>query len=180
MDTDLLEPAKLLLDYWRLFSEGSAADPILDLACGSGKNGIYLAAKGCNVVLCDRSPEALESARQLASKSDVIVKFIQVDLEKPHTNPLPQDSYSGILVFRYLHRPLIPCIKKALNAGGLLMYETFTEEQRAYGKPHNPDHLLRLGELRSWFEDWEIIHWFEGFDPNPPRAIAQLVTRKPA
>ncbi|MGD8435378.1 MAG: hypothetical protein PVI73_14765, partial [Syntrophobacterales bacterium] len=103
----------------------------------------------------------------------------RVDLESEGVNPLPEHAYGAILVFRYLHRPLIPCIKKALRNGGLLLYETFTVEQPRFGKPRNPDYLLELGELRQMFADWEVIHYFEGVRENPTRAVAQMVCRKP-
>jgi tellurite methyltransferase len=101
-----------------------------------------------------------------------------VDLEREGIDPLPQDSYGGILVFRYLHRPLIPSIRKALGKGGILIYETFTVEQPKFAKPHNPDFLLKPGELHHWFEDWDIIHAFEGIKDDPKRAVAQIVCRK--
>ena len=54
------------------------------------------------------------------------VEFWQVDLEREGINPLAGLTLSAVLVFRYLHRPLIPCIMKALKRGGIVMYETFT------------------------------------------------------
>jgi SAM-dependent methyltransferase len=153
--------------------------PILDLACGDGRNGIFLATKGLEVILCDISEDVLKRARRAAEINQVKVKIWQLDLEKEGANPLSQDFFGAILVFRYLHRPLIPCIKKALKAGGILIYETFTVEQPKFGKPHNPHFLLKPGELQGWFEDWEIIHQFEGILKNPERAMAQIVCRKP-
>ena len=101
-----------------------------------------------------------------------------MDLEEGEENPLPEETYTGIMVFRYLHRPLMPNIKKALQGGGILLYETFTVDQPRFGRPHNPDFLLKPGELLSWFGDWDIIHHFEGIKEKPKRAIAQLVCRK--
>ena len=106
-------------------------------------------------------------------------EFARVDLEQDGVNPLPPDTYGAILVFRYLHRPLIPYIKKGLKHGGLIFCETFTIEQPPFGKPRNPDFLLKPGELHGWFQDWEIIHSFEGILENPKRAVAQIVCRKP-
>ena len=102
----------------------------------------------------------------------------QVNLEQDGVNPLEGLTFSAILVFRYLHRPLIPCIAKSLKQGGILMYETFTAEQARFGKPKNPDHLLKAGELLSWFKDWEVIYTFEGIVGAPPKAVARLVCRK--
>jgi hypothetical protein len=134
---------------------------------------------GLPVICCDKSEEALEQAKKLAALHRVTVTLWQVDLEHQRDNPLHEEHYAGMLVFRYLHRPLMPCIKKAIKNGGLLIYETYTTDQIKYGKPHNPDFLLKPGELEACFEDWEIISSFEGFKDDPPRAIAQLVARKP-
>ncbi len=172
-------PARLLLDYWRLFEENRLGAPILDLACGDGQNGIFLATKDLPVICCDISEKALSRAEKFAAENHVKVALWQVDLEVEEMNPLPEDSYGGILVFHYLHRALISCIRKALKKGGILIYETFTIEQSKFGKPHNPNFLLKPGELLAWFEDWEIIYDFEGIKEGPKRAVAQLVCRKP-
>lgn len=173
------EAASLLIEYRDLFLGGDLAGPVLDLACGDGRNGIYLARLGIQVILCDRAQEGLDKARDLAMQWSAKVGIWQVDLELPGVNPLPEDAYGGMLVFRYLHRPLIPCIGKALKEGGVLLYETYTEEQRQYGKPRSPGYLLKRGELRSWFRDWDILHYFEGIKEAPRRAVAQIVCRKP-
>lgn len=171
-------PDELLAKYSHLFPNVLSDHPILDLACGDGHNGIYLASRGLPVVLADRSEEAISQARLSAQAAGVSAEFWRVDLEQEGVNPLEGRTFSAVLVFRYLHRPLIPCIKKSLKQGGIIMYETFTIEQARFGKPKNPDHLLRGGELLSWFHDWEVIYSFEGIVGAPSRAIARLVCRK--
>ena len=99
--------------------------------------------------------------------------------DRKGVNPLYQDLFCGIIVFRYLHRPLIPCIRKALIGGGILIYETFTIEQARFGKPRNPDFLLEPGELKGWFKDWDLIYYSEGIEQDPDRAVARIVCRKP-
>lgn len=175
-----IQPAQLLLDHMDLLLPKTSPGPFLDLASGDCSNGIFLAQHGLEVVCCDRSRRALDRAKELAAATGVSIQDWQVDLEREGVNPLPQDAYGAVLVFRYLHRPLIPCIKKALRASGLLIYETFTVEQRRFGKPHNPDFLLNPGELLQMFQDWEVIHSFEGVEESPRRAVAQIVCRKPA
>jgi SAM-dependent methyltransferase len=152
--------------------------PVLDLACGSGENGLFVAGLGLPVVLADRSLEAARAARGSLKEHGLAVQLWEVDLETG-ANPLPEEHYRAILVFHYLHRPLIPHIREAIRRGGILIYETFTSEQPKYGKPRNPDYLLQPGELAGWFEDWQIIHRFEGLLESPPRAMAQIVCRKP-
>jgi tellurite methyltransferase len=175
-----LRPDLLLENYLDLFTLEALKGPILDLACGDGHNGIFLASRGLPVILADRSEEALRRAKESAEVLGVLVQLWQVDLESEDMNPLQTDSFGAILVFRYLHRPLIPCIRKALRRGGILIYETFTIFQRELGKPRNPDHLLNPNELLGWFRDWHILHYFEGIEKEPgKRAIARIVCRRP-
>jgi SAM-dependent methyltransferase len=170
-------PDSLLMDHVDLFNGMNG--PVLDLACGDGHNGVFLASRGCRVVLADVSEKALAEARTLAEEQGAKVSLWQIDLEKGEENPLQNDDYGAILVFRYLHRPLMPGIKKALKKNGIIIYETFTVDQAQFGKPKNPDFLLRHGELLKWFEGWEVIYQFEGILQNPERAIAQIICIKP-
>ena len=174
-----LKPAQLLVEQSRLFFEKTLPGPVLDLACGEAHNSIFLALEGVKVISGDLSSEALERAGELEVECGAEISVWQVDLEPAGVNPLPEQAYGAILVFRYLHRPLIPYIKKALRNGGLLLYETFTVEQPRFGKPRNSDYLLQSGELRHMFADWEEIFYFEGIKENPTRAMAQIVCRKP-
>ncbi|MDX9746554.1 MAG: methyltransferase domain-containing protein [Syntrophales bacterium] len=173
------EPAALLRAHIGLFTEASLPGPVLDLACGGGRNGVYLASLGLSVILCDVSEAALSRAASLASSRGVSPRFMRLDLEREGASPLEEDVYGGVIVFRYLHRPLMPLIKKSIRPTGILVYETFTIDQARYGKPTNPDYLLEPGELRRWFSDWEVLYWHEGVEVNPERAVAQIVCRKP-
>ena len=172
-----MAPNPLLVRFSHLRESKELQGPILDLACGKGENGLFLAGLNLPVVLADQSSEALETARSSAERRGLKAEFWKVDLETG-SNPLPEEHYRAILVFRYLYRPLIPHIRKGIRTGGVLIYETFTNEQPKYGHPHNPDYLLQAGELAGWFQDWEVIHYFEGLLENPLRAMAQIVCRK--
>lgn len=173
-----MAPDPLLVRFSSLLEDDNLDGPVLDLACGNGENGLYLAGRNLSIVLADRSPEALEAARRSAKERRLRVTFWQVDLETGE-DLLEKELYRAILVFHYLHRPLIPSIRRAIRPGGILIYETFTGEQPKYGRPRNPDYLLRPGELAGWFEDWQTIHHFEGLLECPQRAVAQIVCRKP-
>jgi hypothetical protein len=52
-----------------------------------------------------------------------------------------------VVVTNYLHRPLLASLVEAVGEGGLLLYETFAAGNERFGKPSNPDFLLRPGEL---------------------------------
>ena len=161
-------PDPLLKTFAPLLKAKDLDGPVLDLACGDGHNGLFLAGLGLPVILADRSSEALAKAKKSVEGKDLPVRFKEIDLETG-VNPLEEDHYRGILVFRYLHRPLIPCLKKGMRKGGILIYETFTVEQSRYGRPHNPDFLLQPDELSGWFKDWQLIHYFEGQLEDPPK-----------
>jgi tellurite methyltransferase len=180
--------SKLLSQYRQKIALACTRAPALDLACGTGRNGLFLLAGDIPVVFADRDSQSLEQIRQhLAAqpseRQQELARLWQVDLEVPNTRPLDAETFGAILVFRYLHRPLLAGIKEALIPGGLVIYETFTVEQAKIGRPRNPDFLLRLGELRDCFCEWDILHYFEGIEHDPgtgqPRAIARIVAEKP-
>lgn len=174
-----IKVSDLLQSHGALLDPSRTPGPVLDLACGDGRNGIHVARQGLGVICCDRSRSALRRARQEARAQDVRIRLWWTDLEAPERSPLPANTFGAVLVFRYLHRPLIPEIRQAVRPGGYVFYETFTVEQTRYGPPRNPDHLLKRGELAEWFKDWEVLHWFEGELTDPDRAMARIVARKP-
>jgi len=173
------EPHRLLLDHLDLFQSLDQSLPVLDLACGTGQNGLMLARQGIQVVFADKSATALDVVKQCLAKDALPGRIWQVDLERSNTKPFSGQGFSAIIGFRYLHRPLFAAIKKAVEPGGLVVYETFTTENLRFGRPNNPDFLLQPGELRTIFQDWQIMFQFEGVLHGPDRAVAQIVARKP-
>lgn len=119
---------------------------VLDVACGTGRHALWLAAHGFDVHAIDRSAEAIASLRQSAESRGLHITTAVIDLE---TDPVPQlpPGFDAVLVFNYLHRPLMPSLLAAVKPGGCIFYETFTARQAERGHPKNPDFLLRDGEL---------------------------------
>ena len=173
------EPHRLLLDHLDLFQSPDQSLPVLDLACGTGQNGLMLARQGIPVVFADKSATALDVVKQCLAKDALPGRIWQLDLERPNTRPFSGQGFSAIIGFRYLHRPLFPAIKKAVEPGGLVVYETFTTENLRFGRPNNPEFLLQPGELRTVFQDWQILFQFEGVLHEPDRAVAQIFASKP-
>jgi len=172
------EPAELLKNHLNLFTGSDLPGPVLDLACGSGRNGLFLAEHGLDVIFYDRNREKLDLIEKTARARKLKVSTQAVDLESGRTDFLPADFFGAVIVFRYLHRPLIPALKESVRSRGLIVYETFTLKQAKIGKPSNPDFLLQDNELKTWFGDWEIIHYFEGGKSSPPQYVAQIIARK--
>lgn len=177
-----MSAAQLVTDHLELLRRAATLGPVLDLACGSGRNGLYLAQQGIPVVFADIRAQALDEVAAALGDASA-ARLWQVDFEQGGTNPLAGEQFGAILVFRYLHRPLMPAIANAVAPGGLVVYETFTVEQARHGRPRNPDYLLRHEELPESFRGWQLLHYFEGEvrdrDTGNIQALARLVARKP-
>jgi SAM-dependent methyltransferase len=172
------KPSGYLTAHVALLLSAAKNGPVLDLACGSGQNGLHLAEKGVEVHFWDRDEQGLNNIKTIAMKKGLSVFTWQIDLETGQGEALPADYFSVIMVFRYLHRPLIPDIKNAVLPEGIVIYETFTIRQAELGKPNNPDFLLKENELLEWFWDWEIIDHRQGRLENPERYMAGIIARK--
>ena len=150
----------------------------LDIACGTGRDAVYLAMQGFEVDAWDILPDALERCDDLASRNRVSVRTACRDVEATGQIISPE-AYDLIICVNFLHRPLMPQIAGGVRTGGLIAYETFVEPQRErFGKPAREVHVLKKGELPKWFEGWDILASREG--PSGPRRIAAgLTAQKP-
>lgn len=165
-------PNKLLLELFHLLPKGKA----LDIACGEGRNAIFLAKNGYSVDAIDISGVAIERGKKAAEENNVKVNFIRADLE---SHQIPAEIYDLIVNFNYLQRTVVPEIKKGLKNGGVVIFETFTLEQQAIGSPKNPDFLLKPNELLKLFEGIHIFYYREGvFEEERKKAIASLAGKK--
>ena len=145
----------------------------LDVACGEGRNCVFLAQHGFRVTGLDISDIGLTKAASRAEMEGVIVDFRRVDLEYYEIS----ERYDLILNFNFLLRELIPGEVRALNPGGLLLFDTILESQQLL-ETHNPTYLLRRGELVRLFEtsDGEILFSEEITSGDTP--TARLLFRK--
>jgi len=166
-----LEPARFLADNIELLPKGRA----LDVALGAGQNAIYLAKMGFEVEGVDISPEAVSSALELARKSGLTIRAQVADLENNYN--IEKGAYEVIICFNYLQRSLIPQIKDGLRKGGMVVYETFIVDQAQFGKPKNPDYLLRHNELLNMFRDFRCLCYREGIVEGR-KAVASIIAEK--
>jgi len=144
---------------------------VLDLACGAGRHARLLARMGFEVEAVDRDPSLFAGVPE-----GVVLRA--ADLE---AGPWPYGGrrFDGIVVANYLHRPLLPRLVDALEPGGLLVYETFAEGNERFGKPSNPDFLLRHGELLEAVRGRLRVLAYEDVvvgDPRPA-AIQRIAAR---
>lgn len=145
---------------------------VLDLACGNGRHTRHLASLGHSVVAVDRDADALA----LAAGPDITTS--NIDLEEAGAAwPFGPARFAGIVVTNYLHRPLTAAMIASLAPDGVLIYETFAEGNAQFGKPSNPDFLLKPGELLDWARDQglRVVAFEEGVVDAPKTAMVQRI-----
>jgi tellurite methyltransferase len=148
----------------------------LDVACGTGRNALWLSARGLSVRAVDNDPARLRTLEDSARRLGLTMHTRCLDLEKAGVD-LGYRSYLAIVVARYLHRPLFPALLRALAPGGVLVYETFTVAQASRGRPTSPAFLLQPGELRRLVTPLVIMAEREGeFEGH---CVASVVARAP-
>ncbi len=169
-------PASFLVEQRHLLPPRGQA---LDVAMGVGRNALYLASLGYEVTGIDVSGVAVERCRREASRRGLRIEAVRADLE---SYQLPRAAYDIVINFYYLQRDLAPQIQEALRPDGVLVFESFTTEQRQFGwGPQNDEFLLRPGELREMFPGLEELAYREGLveGDRGTKAVAGLVARKP-
>jgi SAM-dependent methyltransferase len=167
------EPSALLTDHPTRFQKGRA----LEVACGFGRNALYLASQGFEVVGLDRDPEAVAFCNAEANRRGLSLTARAVDLEQP--NSIPGEGYALVACFYYLDRNLIPEMKRAVRPGGHLVYETFLIDQHErFGKPGRKEFCWGHNELLRLFLDFRILYYFEGFKGD--RWIVQMIAERPS
>jgi tellurite methyltransferase len=169
------EPPSVFIAHWAELMASRLPEPrrALDVAMGRGRHARLLAHLGLRTFGVDANFEIVRAAKQRARREGVTMQLWCGDLTAV---PLPRNCFDMIVVVRYLQRDLLAALASALTPGGVILYETFTVNQRALGfGPKSPDHLLQPGELRVRFEEMEILFYEEVAGPE---AVARLVGRK--
>ena len=149
---------------------------VLDLAAGTGRHTRLLVDMGFAVTAVDRDIARL---RPLAGAK---CNIRAIDLEAGLETGAPDSArellgtlYDAVVVTNYLHRPLFAPIAAALARGGVLIYETFALGNERFGRPRNPDFLLRPGELIEAFAALTIVAVEQGEVSQPRPAVVQRI-----
>ena len=169
----LTAPSPWILRFAALAAPGGR---VLDLACGAGRHARLFLARGYRVTAVDRDLSGLADLREAPD-----LERLETDLEDGSGWPLAGRHFDAVVVTNYLHRPLLGDIVASLAPGGLLLYETFAAGNERFGRPRNPDFLLRSGELLEVvqgrlrvlaYEDLEVV------EPHPA-AVQRIAARAP-
>jgi tellurite methyltransferase len=148
----------------------------LDLACGSGRNALWLAQAGWQVTAVDGSRSAIAQLREKADKQNLEIETVVADLQSPEFTIEPE-RWDLIAFLFYLQPDLFEAIKSGVRSGGLVIgtvHITFAGEQPTA-------HRLRPGELATYFSGWSILHYADGpsTDPAHKRPTSEIVAQRP-
>lgn len=178
-------------ERYRMAGADSAASPLLvravsgarpgralDLACGAGRNAVFLASQGWMVTAVDSSDVAIEELQTRIGREHLSIKAVLADLERDEFE-IPEHSFDLICDIFYLQRSLFPAIRKAVCGGGLFVGSIHMVDSDRLVKAMNRSFLLEPGELRLEFEGWQVIHDQERRPASGKRRVAELIVRKP-
>lgn len=164
-------PTILLVETLPTLAPGSAAD----LACGTGRNALFLAAQGWKVTAIDGSETAIQVLRERAAERGLSVDTQVADLTSPAFK-LPKAAFDLIVIAYYLQRDLFQHLSTALRLGGVVLAIVHTPEpgETPTAKRAAPGELLQI------FAGWKILHRYEGpsRDPAHRRPVAEIVAAR--
>jgi SAM-dependent methyltransferase len=171
---DPLRPDPWLIKILPLLPAGK----VLDIACGRGRNALFLAERGHSVHAIDYSEEGLAVLRAEAAARRCDIRTEKMDLE--NAPPLAAAGYEIVIDFFYLQRALFPALKRALRPGGVLVVRTFSSAGHFPGGPRHKEFVLAPGELLEILSDWDILLHEEGIEPSSKGgSLAGIVARRP-
>jgi SAM-dependent methyltransferase len=149
-----------------------AGGRVCDVACGGGRHTRWFLARGHDVVAIDRD---LSGVTDLVH--DARVELVETDLEDGSRFPVAPRTCAAVVVTNYLWRPILDAISDAVAPGGVLLYETFAVGNERFGRPTNPDFLLRRNELLdlALAHDFTVVAYEDLEVEEPRRAVLQRI-----
>lgn len=125
----------------------------LEIACGTGGNALWLAARGFDVIAADLALAGVRLARDEARRLGVPLQVLVADALS-----LPLAArFDLVVVTRFLDRALFPLLRRLPRPGGCLFYRTFNQRRRQSHPSFNPDYLLQDGELERVFQGYQVL-----------------------
>jgi SAM-dependent methyltransferase len=152
----------------RFASQIPKTGTVLDLACGGGRHSFLLAEMGFPVLAVDQNIGEIEKT------ANPLIQPKALNLEG-EVWPLGDDKFSGIVVTNYLYRPHLDQLPEMLGKNGVLIYETFAQGNEEFGKPSNPNFLLKTGELLELAQrhGLKVLAYEDIYQGEPKPAMVQ-------
>ncbi|MDA8561005.1 class I SAM-dependent methyltransferase [Nitrospinae bacterium] len=163
------KPIPFLVDNVHILRKGK----VLDIAMGEGRNGVYLATQGFEVLGLDISEKGLAKAHNLAKKNNVTIETKVVDLESFTLEP---NSYDVILCTYYMQKDLFKQFQSALKPGGMIVVETYNVDYLKYAQ-FSRKWALDTNEMLDIFKDLRVIR-YQDYDDGK-EAYSSIIAQKP-
>ena len=168
-----LEPDPFMVSAYDEFLSSSSSGLALDVAGGVGRHAIWLAQQGWRVKLLDISEVGIKQAAENAKRTGTAGSISSEVRDLNVMQDLGREQYDLVIVFFFLQRELFPALISALKPGGILIYKTYTTEQKHFaGGPSHPMFLLEPNELLRAFSSLRVLHYHETVQE---RGVAELV-----
>jgi SAM-dependent methyltransferase len=165
----IAEPSPWVVQFAPLLHPGTQ---VLDLACGAGRHTRLFLGAGHSVTAVDRD---LSAVTELCGVNERLT-LVEADFEDGSAWPLGEQIFDAVVVTNYLWRDLFPDILRSVGPGGYLIYETFAVGNERFGKPTNPDYLLRKGELLEVVDgQLEVVEYEHTEVQTPKPALVQRI-----
>lgn len=177
--------ASALLEQWLPRINVETRPPeALDVGCGLGRNALYLARRGWQVVGVDISDVALGRLEQAAAAEALPIRCVPRDLETDlieADDPALGGPYDLAIMIRYTNLLLIESLKRILRPGGYLIVEEHLVTDAEVVGPKSARFRVPAGALRQTVQGMELLDYREGIVQDPdsrPAALAQVVARR--
>jgi 2-polyprenyl-3-methyl-5-hydroxy-6-metoxy-1,4-benzoquinol methylase len=170
-------PTALLAEWLDRLPRGRA----LDVACGAGRNALYLAARGYAVDAIDISSAGLERGRATADRLGLEISWHCADLEED-TQALPRGPYDLVVWVRYVNAALLWPLVERLAPGGHVLVEQHLKTTEQVVGPSGSAFRLAPHELERAAAGLRVVHYHEGLVVDPDgrtAALAQLIASRP-
>jgi len=161
-------PSPWIVQWAGLVTAGAT---VLDVAAGRGRHALFFAERGHSVTAVDRDTSALPAHPN--------IEAVTADLEDGSPWPLSGPTFGAVVVTNYLHRPLFASLLDALGPGGVLLYETFMQGNERFGRPSNPEFLLKDGELLEVVRGrFSVVAYESRMISEPKMAMVQRIAAR--
>src|SRR5947209_20075851 len=171
-----LDPDPFLVSAFEEFLFGTSGGLALDVAGGVGRHSIWLAQRGWRVKLLDISEVGIQQAEENAKHTGTAGSISSEIRDLNSMQDIGREQYDLVIVFFFLQRELFPALIDAIKPRGILIYKTYTTEQKNFsGGPSHPMFLLEPNELLRAFSSLRVLHYHETIQD---KGVAELLAQK--
>ncbi len=131
----------------------------LDLACGSGRDSVFMSMNGWSMTSVDYKQSAIDKLNRFSKIHSQDIDSQVIDLESGFAKLLELERlYDAVVIVRYLHRPMLTKLNEIIKPKGFIVYQTFMQGCEKFGSPKNPRFILQKGELADIFSDFQVLY----------------------